>query len=137
METERRAFLEAIEKDRYDRETRLVFADWLEERGEDDEAVEQRRRATEEWKEADEVMTELTRVLAESDGQEPTVEEIIQAGQNWVNGGDWQCVSGNGYEAENFVSDDENCNRFWKYWQIWTGKTVEEEKQGALFGCSC
>jgi len=48
-----RGFLDAIEKDRYDSTTRLVYSDWLEEHGYDDECLEQRRLATPEWIEAD------------------------------------------------------------------------------------
>ena len=49
----RAGFEAALLANRYDSEMRLVFADWLEEQGEDDEAQEQRRMATPEWIEAD------------------------------------------------------------------------------------
>ncbi len=43
MDEERQAFLDAIAADRYDQTTRLVFADWLNEHGLDDEAEVQRQ----------------------------------------------------------------------------------------------
>lgn len=52
MSDERGQFEAALKQDRYDTVTRLIYADWLEERGEDDYAAEQRRMATPEWCEA-------------------------------------------------------------------------------------
>lgn len=49
MESERQAFLKVLEKNRCDQVARGVFADWLDERGEHEEANEQRRMATDEW----------------------------------------------------------------------------------------
>lgn len=48
MSDERAAFEAAIAADRYDQTSRLVYADWLNERGRDDEA-EFQRRWTPEW----------------------------------------------------------------------------------------
>jgi uncharacterized protein (TIGR02996 family) len=122
METERRAFLEAIEKDRYDKELRLVFADWLEERGEDDEAVEQRRRATEEWKEADQWMYEFAKEVG------LTYEECIQAGY------DLGLSTGSNFDPENYDYPD----RYWTNWEMITGKEVDEDyKIDMPFSCSC
>lgn len=45
----RQAFEDILRDDLFDTTTRLVFADWLEENGLDDEANEQRRMATPEW----------------------------------------------------------------------------------------
>src|SRR5262249_51543453 len=42
LQREKKAFEDAILADRYDGDTRQVFADWLEENGYDDEAVIQR-----------------------------------------------------------------------------------------------
>ncbi len=50
---ERQGFEASLEKDPYDSVTRLIFADWLEEQGKDDEANEQRRRTSPEWIESD------------------------------------------------------------------------------------
>lgn len=47
------AFERVLKNFRYDRVTRLAYADWLEEHGYDDEAAEMRRRATPAWEEAD------------------------------------------------------------------------------------
>ncbi len=55
-----KAFLDAITaSEELDSVTRLVFADWLEERGRDGEAQEQRRRATARWVEAHLYMKDL------------------------------------------------------------------------------
>ena len=45
-------FVRALSDDVYDSTTRLVYSDWLEERGRDDEAQEQRRMAAPEWVQA-------------------------------------------------------------------------------------
>src|SRR3954466_10259623 len=49
MSDEKEQFEAALKQDRYDTVTRLIYADWLEEHGEDDYAAEQRRMATPEW----------------------------------------------------------------------------------------
>lgn len=48
---DRLRFEEAIAENPYDRATRLVYADWLEEHGHDDEALVQ-REWTKEWQDA-------------------------------------------------------------------------------------
>ena len=52
----RKSFEDQIKKDPYNASIRLVFADWLDENGFDDEASEQRRKGTVEWVEADKWM---------------------------------------------------------------------------------
>src|SRR5262245_61883079 len=49
MHPDKKRFLDVLAKDRYDCQTRLIFADWLNEHGEDDAADEQRYMAGDEW----------------------------------------------------------------------------------------
>lgn len=54
MSKDRHAFLDALRANPYDKELRLVYADWLEENGFDDEALEQRewneeKQKSEDW----------------------------------------------------------------------------------------
>lgn len=59
MTDHRKAFEDAIKENPHDSSPRLIFADWLEENGFDDESQEQRRRSTKEWMDADKWMHEF------------------------------------------------------------------------------
>lgn len=58
MHPERERFEAAIQADRYDQVTRLVFADWLEEH-DDPEAADEQRRWTPEWQRSDDWIDEF------------------------------------------------------------------------------
>jgi uncharacterized protein (TIGR02996 family) len=55
----RQAFEDSLSEDRYSVATRLAYADWLTEQGEDDAALEQVRRSSEAWIAADKRMHEF------------------------------------------------------------------------------
>ena len=61
---QRQAFLDAIAADRYDQTTRLVFADWLNERGMDSEA-EVQRAWTREKQEAEDFIADFAAELGQ------------------------------------------------------------------------
>ena len=61
-----KGFIQALDTNRYDQTTRLVFADWLEEMGHDDEALEQRRRATDRWVASDKWLREYAATKAKT-----------------------------------------------------------------------
>jgi uncharacterized protein (TIGR02996 family) len=144
------AFLAAIQKDRYDEATRRVFADWLEENGYDDEALEQ-RRWTREKQEAEDWLRELAGRLGQTcrnyddalDGEVPelweaiTYEDVIQAGYAAVQSGNHFVQVGD-MTAANVMAEDSVRELYWKHWQTVTGQAVDDEtRQHGVFSCSC
>lgn len=149
--TEQEAFEAALAKDRYDCTTRLVYADWLEERGLDDQAAEQRRMATPEWVEADRWMHEFVKTLGSScinydavwDKHEPeewhdfTYDEVIQAGHDALRDGDYLVQLGSN-EARDHMYNPLTKEKFWDCWSTITGIPVsEEDREHSVFSCSC
>jgi uncharacterized protein (TIGR02996 family) len=136
---QREAFLAAIAADRYDTATRLVFADWLEERGDDDTATEQRRMATREWVEADKWMHEFAGQLgsADWDGRDIDYDDCIRAGHDAHRHGDYFVQQG-GESAQDTMYEGNNREDFWRCWSIVTGVPVsEEQREHSVFSCSC
>lgn len=62
----REAFEEALRKDHYDEVTRMVFADWLDENGFDDEATAQ-RKWTREKQESEDWLREFVKDVSRED----------------------------------------------------------------------
>ncbi len=157
----REAFENALKEDRYDSTTRLVYADWLEERGLDDEAQEQRRMASPAWIEADREMHNFARSLGKdctnygnlftraSDGryvpneperwQEITYDMVMQAAQQSLDSKDDERFVQQGAEtARDAMSSPEVRERFWKNWSIITGKSLPDEaREYRVFCCTC
>lgn len=151
----RESFLKQIKENPYDEHLRKIFADWLEENGDDDEAQEQRRRATVEWQQADKWMHEFAAKCGETctdygyDQDESswipiTYDNCIQAGYNYVKHGDYLVQHGDD-SARNLMSyEDNNKIKFWDNWRIITGEEVTDEeldgeygRDTAPFSCSC
>lgn len=150
MDPQGQAFLDAIKKDPLDGATRLIFADWLEERGEDDEAQEQRRQATPEWQQAYIWMTvfierhveefDLSKLTPEIRAVvEVTVEKVLEAGRKYLRRGTRSVLSGLGFGAQNALyADDEAQGQFWKCYEILTGKKISKNRDpGNPFTCAC
>ena len=130
-------FLRAIEADRYDKAVRLAYADWLEERGYDDEAVLQ-RAWTVERQEAEDWLRWFADECGYHDGYEGerkiTYEEVIEFGRVYQETGDGWTQFGS------TDAQDTMCHHrkeFWKHWQTITGVVVPEDKKDAFFSCSC
>jgi uncharacterized protein (TIGR02996 family) len=137
--SERDAFLKALAKNEDDTTTRLVYADWLDEQGEHEEADRQRK-----WPAAKEWLVKLCEANNPSDEQDPdewfiSYETLLELGQEAIERG-----SRDGYWfscGNNMAMCDalrENCGEFWKNWSIVTGIPVPpdaEEKSG--FSCAC
>lgn len=141
-------FESAIAQNPYDSSIRLVYADWLEEHGYDDEAMEQRRMSTSEWIEAHKWMTDF----ADRCGSEPlrwnhgsgitgphklTYEDVLQ------NGTDYVSVGGSDFfpafetpEADLLMEDDGIVGRYWECWEILTNRKRLMWKANP-FTCSC
>ncbi len=120
------AFLKAIEENPADRANRLVYADWLEERGLDDEAQAQRdwvisplKKRSEDW------LRNFAEGSADLSFEELMVgaKRYVETGRYLVDGGRW----------EGFYTPDE----FWWHYEILTGECVEESNRGNFFSCSC
>jgi uncharacterized protein (TIGR02996 family) len=135
----REAFEAALAADRYDSTTRLVYADWLEEQGDDDKAAEQRRMATPEWVAADQWMHEFASGLGSTDwdGREIDYDDCIQAGRDAHRHGDYFTQQGT-ETARDTMYEGNNREYFWRNWSIITGVPVsEEEREHSVFSCSC
>jgi len=165
MESERIAFEKILENNRYDSVTRKVFADWLEERGYDDLAFEERRKATEKWVEADQWMHHMATLcgqtclnFGEDDVSEIwkdiTYKDLIDIGFQWLKEGSEGVHTGTYRKGEKYYygnyfvqrgshhmydlfREGDNKKLYWKNWQIITGVYVEEYKQSSPFTCTC
>lgn len=164
-QAEKVAFLAALAADRYDQTTRLVFADWLDENGLDDEAMEQRRCATPEWEKAARWLESFATkcgatcsnysevwqayheqrqqgvpydqvVTPEEVHKEITYEDVIQAGYDYADHEDYFVQQGN-EQARDMMASQDTREQFWVAWQTVTGQAVEKDKQGTVFSCSC
>jgi uncharacterized protein (TIGR02996 family) len=145
--SEREQFLRALARNEDDDTTRFVYADWLEEHGEDDEAERQRKYpAAKRWLqefrkrinyEGGEWDDESGEWKGNGDYEHPhSYEAVIQAG--------YQAVSKEGYcfasdeGADFFRGDQADREDFFRNWSIVTGVAVPEEVvEDPNFHCSC
>jgi uncharacterized protein (TIGR02996 family) len=107
------AFLKALAENEDDTTTRLVYADWLDDHGQHEEADRQRRwPAAREW---------LVRFCKENSGyQEITYEELIEFGR--------EVVKEESSLERTYVDNEvmwhalrDNSQEFWKNWSVVTG----------------
>jgi uncharacterized protein (TIGR02996 family) len=132
----RDAFLQALDENEDDTSTRLVYADWLDERGEHDEANRQRK-----WPAAKDWLVRFFRAHSQGDymGQLNSYEELMELGRVAVEEADER---GFGFDCG---SNESLCNalransaEFWKNWSIVTGTRLPADGEGkSYFGCSC
>jgi uncharacterized protein (TIGR02996 family) len=152
--TERKAFLKALKKNEDDTTTRLVYADWLDEHGEHEEADRHRKwPAAKEW---------LVKFCAENNPPEPDIdpeellesdpealldyewpisyEDLIELGKEALKSGGkkrgYEFSCGNNMEMCDALRD--NCAEFWKNWSVVTGIPLPPgiEKKSE-FSCAC
>lgn len=149
--TDRERFESAIAADRCDSTTRLIFADFLEENGFDDEAVEQRRCASPEWVESARFMEDFASRggqtcdnydgwadKEEAEWRAVTFEEVVQAGHSFVlsNGDDY--YTQHGEEGLRDLMYGREGELYWKHWGILTDiETPEYLRSQGPFSCSC
>jgi len=125
-EEEKKAFEDALLADRYDGDTRKVFADWLEENGHDDEAVLQRswtpqKQQAEDW---------LIDYALECGLTYP---ELVKAANNYLDAGKIYCLSDDTPDIV-FTGADE----FWERFSLATRRSVSEDRRGeTFFRCAC
>lgn len=133
-EPEKIAFLKALKENKYDKTTRLVFADWLEDHGYDDEATLQ-REWTEKYQKAEDWLVDM------STSVEIPYETIIQAGFTYRDSGEYFIQEGT-ESARNFMHAGDNRELYWNNWEIVTGERLtdddsDEYRDGMVFSCSC
>jgi uncharacterized protein (TIGR02996 family) len=139
--SERNAFLEALDANEDDTTTRLVYADWLDERGEHEEADRQRK-----WPAAREWLVRFCRAHnppSDDDPFERTIsyKELLELGREAVEEAD---ESGLGFYCGN---NQTMCNalrahsrEFWKNWSVVTGIPLPpgaEDMSYTRFNCAC
>jgi uncharacterized protein (TIGR02996 family) len=124
----RKAFLDAIKADPYDLKTRKIFADWLDEFGDDrdgDLAVEQ-RTWTKEKQDAIVWLADYARHL------DMSYEELLQVANDYVNHGEGHCLP---FDTPDCVYTEND--EFWQRLELATGKKVADKKKHPFFSCAC
>ena len=130
---EREAFLKALKKNEDDVTTRMVYADWLDERGEHEEADRQRKwPAAKAW-----LVAFAKRVNPGEDDDETmpvTYESLIEMGHEGLKEGAVECYNNMDlcYELQDNAAD------FWKNWSVVTGVPVSDDAaDGMGYSCAC
>lgn len=127
-EPEALRFVAVLDRDRFDKDTRMIFADWLEEQGYDDEAAFQ-RSWTREWQEA---RDHLFLCAAEC---RITYDELLGAATAHLEGeeGDDGATLLLGHVTPAIMYDTET---FWRAYQTVTGRETGGDR-GGFFSCAC
>jgi uncharacterized protein (TIGR02996 family) len=130
-EADRRAFLNAIEASPRDQELpRLVYADWLDENGEHEEADRQRKYVpAERW------LRGLAGQITDYETFEPMrYETLIEAATTFLRSGIGHDMYG--WDMLDVVNQQKA--EFWKNFEIVTGLPVPERtRERMFFGCTC
>lgn len=136
---EREAFERAIAADRYDQDTRRVFADWLDENGFDDEAAFQ-REWTPRWQEAEDWLKGFAERIAGYDWRDdgmtlhaPTLEQVVEAGRKCLDDNESSLLGGDGFGATNIW--DEVREEYWSHWKAYTRRAEVVTPNGDVFRC--
>jgi uncharacterized protein (TIGR02996 family) len=140
LEKERRAFLAGLAENENDDQLRLIYADWLEDQGEIEEAERQRCwRAAKDW-------LEVFAADNSDEFEQVTYEDLIEIGQEAVADADmegqepWYSVSCGNLEnlCARFRDDLEARRNFWRNWSTVTGIDVlEHSAERSSFSCAC
>ena len=136
-ENERNAFLRALAANEDDTTTRLVYADWLDERGEHEEADRMRK-----WPAAKAWLVRLCEQNNSPDLEEEWIisyEKLLQAGRDAV-----EKAGESGYFTVwvSFNHDlgaalTTNTREFWANWSIVTGIPVPANAEEKTWVCTC
>ncbi len=118
-------FLKALRENPFDEDLHLVFADWLEERGEDDEAS-YHRTWTPERQQAEDFLDDYAAQCWISQ------EELIQAGHDYLDKGNSFCI---GVDTPGVVF--QNHEDFWRHFETLTGRSVPVEQRVVFIRCAC
>ena len=136
--SERDAFLKALAENEDDTTTRLVYADWLDDHGEHEEADRQRK-----WTPAKAWLVQFCRDNNPATEDDPdewfiSYEQLLELGRAAVEGADEE---GFGFSCGNNETMcwalQDNSLEFWKNWSTVTGIAIPLDVTESYFGCSC
>lgn len=113
MVSERAAFVQAIEENPYDEVTRKVFADWLDDHDEPEEADRQRTWTAKQYDESKKWLEEF----AECVGLKYS--EVIAAG---IEG--FYCT-GENYDPQDELDARNGVKEFWKHWSVAVDRLID------------
>ena len=147
--SERNAFLKTLAENEDDTTTRLVFADWLDEHGEHEEADRHRK-----WPAAKEWLVRFCRENNPSDPTDPTDDEptdewvisyadLLDLGRRAITSTgrskskrEYVISCGNNIGMSDALG--ENCREFWTNWSIVTGIPLPPDiEEKSYFSCAC
>ena len=118
--TDQEAFLAQIEAGPWDDDlARQVYADWLEEHDQPEEASRQRR-----------FVPAMRVIRGWADAAGLSVEEMLTGAKDFLANGEYLSE---GSRWDGFHLEDD----FWPAYEIVTGETVLEEQRGSFFSCAC
>jgi uncharacterized protein (TIGR02996 family) len=132
------AFLKALAENEDDTTTRLVYADWLDDHGQHEEADRQRKwTAAKAW---------LVRFCQDHNPHDEDLdervisyEEVLKLGQEAINepvGDAFDFFCGNNMSMSESLNT--NCQEFWKNWSIVTGVALPADiEKKTYFSCAC
>ena len=123
MADHRKGFEDAIRANPYDQPTRLIFADWLEENGFDDEALIQRA-----WTEEKQRATDFIHAFAAEN--KTTYEKLMEAAKDAEDTDSLHC---DGLTEDSDWIWLEGNEEFWNAWEV---LTTEERPPPPYDGCS-
>jgi uncharacterized protein (TIGR02996 family) len=120
-------FLKRLATNPDDTTTRLVYADWLDEHGEHEEADRQRK-----WPAAREWLVRLCRETSQHEYRQTSYEELIEFGNKAVQEANTtKSVHLNNESIWDALKS--NSQEFWKNWSIVTGSPVPPEFENKGF----
>ncbi len=126
-----RGFVRAIDDDPYDEVTRRVFADWLEERGYDDEAAIQRSWTAQAHQEATDVVRDWCGSNLYDEDEDGVVGKLF----GWMT----RYLDGVSYYASVYGSAPDTPDwDVWRAYMLLTGRPVADDEWGDFYiSCSC
>ncbi len=137
-EEDQKQFEKAIQEDRYDECLHRVYADFLEEQGQDSLSAFH-RKWSKEWQEAFDWMENFARVVV-SEGRDfygtgyVTVDELMDALRQYQKDGRLFCLRGMGFGPDNALFNDPPLReKLWQCYSILEGCEVEDRE--SPFGC--
>lgn len=123
---EKAAFEEAIAENPYDETTRKVFADWLEEHGDDDEAILQREWTAEKHAAAEAFLDDYASQC------DLSRDELLEIAQTYLAQGLGHTL---GFDTPDIVWRSED---FWTHFMVVTCQPVPDEQRADVFlRCAC
>jgi uncharacterized protein (TIGR02996 family) len=139
----REAFERAIKDNPMDRDTRLVFADWLEENGFDDEAAVQRAWTAERHREAEAYLEHFAEECSGGHDREvvTTVDDLLEIGNIILDAKKPKWKFHDMIHLNHDTPDvayGEGLRKFWESFEVVTGRPVPDDRREESFvSCSC